>query len=183
MVPDHQEGFKGNLLCKPERNRYRECKRRRGKSKPPCLQARRLSAPGGRIRCSPLQCREQRAARAKAEKGNRNDHIGEVVPLADRKGTHQHHLVGEHSRRHQQKRRFLALDAGGIATSLTTEQHRSTPPLWSRHPLASRCGGQDAGAFQFAFGPPVSGTKATGISSRTWRSRGPLAPLVTSTSI
>jgi len=93
--PDNQERVKRNTLRKPERNRQRDRKRCRRNCEPARLGAmQRHSA----VRPAPLQSREQSAARAKAEKCNRNDHVGEVVPLADGKGAHQYDLVGQHRR-------------------------------------------------------------------------------------
>ena len=142
---------------------------------------RNLKAHSG-ARPFPFQCREQRAAGTKTEKCNRNDHVGEVVPLANGECANQYHLVGQYRRGYQQKRYFTAADAGQESTNLIRDGHRLVAVVrWPSARLTQRAAA--ARASQFAFGPPTNGTKPTGIKLRTWMSCGPLVPLVTSMSI
>ena len=105
-----------------------------------------------------------------------------MVPLANGKASYKDDLVGEHRSRHQQKHRLTTAKANQKASDLIRKQHRLTPrtPSVVGHLVQRAC---ETNASQFDFGPPISGTKATGIKLRTWRSRGPLLPLVTSMSV
>ena len=135
--PDNQERIKRNTLRKPERNRQRNRKRCRRNCKPGPMEN---YATRCRARPFPLQCREQYAAGAKAEKCNRNDHVGEVVPLANGKCAHQYDLVGQHRRGYQQKRYFTAPDAEQEATNLIRQATQIYCRLSLRRPPSNATG-------------------------------------------
>ena len=88
-TPGDFQGIEGQRLSE------REAKRRAG---PEEGRVRHVAGPEARGAPAPREAQEG-AARPKAEQGETDDEVGEVVPVDDREQAREQHLVGERRRR------------------------------------------------------------------------------------
>ena len=93
-LPDHREGVERQLLRRHEAADGRDCEER-GTEREDADETGAQPTLGEAEKCPAYAIAEQR---------DRDDHIGEVMPLNDRKEAGQHHLIGEQPRRNQRDR-------------------------------------------------------------------------------
>jgi hypothetical protein len=84
-VPDHSEGIEGQTLGQRKRGDRREAEER-------CAEGEYGGEAGTQ---AILKQGQKAAARAIAEQGDADRHVGEVVPLDDREEARQENLVGQ----------------------------------------------------------------------------------------